>query len=207
MQLQTILNKVRKFKGYVYENVTLSQDGKRLDVHIRPRKGASPTCSGCGRKGPVYDQLPKARRFGFVPLGQTVFRSVRYAVPRGIAHNSWENVTAIGIDEIAWKKGHKYLTLVYQINEGGRRLLFVAQDRTKESLAQFFRLLKADNCRRIEYGVSGNRTAGTYGLRVPGHSRNGCIAAAFGVSLVGVQESAFGALLGQCRAGQRQGTG
>ena len=70
MQLQTILNKVRKFKGYVYENVTLSQDGKRLDVHIRPRKGASPTCSGCGRKGPVYDHLPKARRFEFVPLWQ-----------------------------------------------------------------------------------------------------------------------------------------
>ena len=163
MQQPRILNKVRKFKGYVYENVTLPQDGKRLDVHIRPRKGASPTCSGCGRKGPVYDQLPKARRFGFVPLGQTVFRSVRYAVPRGIAHNSWENVTAIGIDEIAWKKGHKYLTLVYQINEGGRRLLFV-----------------------------GNRTAGTYGLRVPGHSRNGCIAAAFGVSLVGVQKFALG---------------
>jgi transposase len=198
MQLQTILNKVQKFKGYVYENVTLSQDGKKLDVQIRPRKGSSPTCSGCGRKGPVYDHLPKARRFEFVPLWQiavffvyvmrrvdcrhckrivveqvpwsdgkhhttltyrwflaewgrrlswaetaaafhtswqTVFRSVRYAVPRGIAHNSWENVTAIGIGEIAWKKGHKYLTLVYQINEGGRRLLFV-----------------------------GNRTAGTYGL-------------------------------------------
>ena len=37
--------------------------------------------------------------------------------------------------------------LVYQINEGGRRLLFVAQERTKESLAQFFRILKADNCK------------------------------------------------------------
>ena len=69
-------------------------------------------------------------------------------------HNSWENVTAIGIDEIAWKKGHKYLTLVYQINDEGRRLLFVAQERTKESLAQFFRLLKADNCSRIESVVS-----------------------------------------------------
>jgi transposase len=217
MQLQTILNKVQKFKGYVYENVTLSQDGKKLDVLIRPRSGSSPTCSDCGRKGPVYDHLPKARRFEFVPLWQiavffvcvmrrvdcrhckrivveqvpwsdgkhhttltyrwflaewgrrlswsetaavfrtswqTVFRSVRYAVMWGIANNSWENVTAIGIDEIAWKKGHKYLTLVYQINEGGRRLLFVAQERTKESLAQFFRMLKADKCQRIEYVVS-----------------------------------------------------
>jgi transposase len=75
----------------------------------------------------------------------------------GIVHDSWENVTAIGLDEIAWKKGHKYLTLVYQINEGGRRLLFVAQERTKEYLAQFFRILKADNCKRIEYVVSDMR--------------------------------------------------
>ena len=217
MQLQTILNKVQEFKGYVYENVTLSQDGRQIDVQIRPRRGSCPTCSDCGRKGAVYDHLPTARRFEFVPLWQiavffvyvmrrvdcryckrivveqvpwsdgkhqttltyrwflaewgrrlswsetatifrtswqTVFRSVRYAVMWGIAHNSWENVTAIGIDEIAWKKGHKYLTLVYQINEGGRRLLFVAQERTKESLAQFFRMLKADNCQRVEYVVS-----------------------------------------------------
>jgi hypothetical protein len=40
MQLQTILNKVQKFKGYVYENVTLSQDGKQIDVQIRPRRGS-----------------------------------------------------------------------------------------------------------------------------------------------------------------------
>ena len=31
---------------------------------------------------------------------QKVFHSVRYAVMWRIAHNSWENVTAIGIDEI-----------------------------------------------------------------------------------------------------------
>ena len=45
MQLQTILNKVQKFKVYVYENVTMSQDGKKLDVHIRPRRGSCLTCS------------------------------------------------------------------------------------------------------------------------------------------------------------------
>ena len=72
----------------------------------------------------------------------------------GIVQDSWGNVAAIGIDEIAWKEGHKYLTMVYQINEGGRRLLFVAQERTKESLAQFFRMLKADNWKQIEYVVS-----------------------------------------------------
>ena len=45
MQLQTILNNVRKFKGHVYENVTLPQDGKKPDVHIRPRRGSCLTCS------------------------------------------------------------------------------------------------------------------------------------------------------------------
>ena len=161
MQMGTILHKVQKYKGYVYKNVTLSQDGKQIDVQIRPRRGSCPTCSDCGRKGAVYDHLPTARRLSWAETAtifrtswQTVFRSVRYAVMWGIAHNCWENVTAIGIDEIAWKKGHKYLMLVYQINEGGRRLLFVAQDRTKESLAQFFRMLKADNCQRVEYVVS-----------------------------------------------------
>jgi hypothetical protein len=37
-----------------------------------------------------------------------------------------------------------------------------------------------------------NRTAGTYGLQVPGHPRNGCIPAAFGVPLVGGSEICFG---------------
>jgi hypothetical protein len=50
MQLQSILNKVQKFKGYVYENVTLSQNSRRFDDHIRARKGASPTCSGVAAK-------------------------------------------------------------------------------------------------------------------------------------------------------------
>ncbi|MCG6868803.1 MAG: DUF4143 domain-containing protein [Gammaproteobacteria bacterium] len=32
-------------------------------------------------------------------------------------------VQTIGVDEIAWKKGHKYLTLVYQIDSHCKRLL------------------------------------------------------------------------------------
>jgi hypothetical protein len=29
-----IMNKVQKFKGYVHENVSWSQDGKSLEVHF-----------------------------------------------------------------------------------------------------------------------------------------------------------------------------
>ena len=72
---------------------------------------------------------------------QSVFRSVRHAVMWGIVNRQWGPVTAIGVDEIAWKKGHKYLTLVYQIDDGCKRLLWVGRERTEESLRGFFKVM------------------------------------------------------------------
>ena len=37
---------------------------------------------------------------------------------------------AIGVDEIQYAKGHKYLTLVCQIDQGFTRLLWVGKERT-----------------------------------------------------------------------------
>lgn len=45
------------------------------------------------------------------------------------------------MDEIQWQRGHHYLTLVYQIQDGMKRLLWVAQERTEDSLRGFFRHL------------------------------------------------------------------
>lgn len=68
-----------------------------------------------------------------------VFRSVKMAVAWGLAHRDLDNVTAIGIDEICWKKkGEKFLTLVYQIDAGCKRLLWVGKDRTRKTLESFF---------------------------------------------------------------------
>lgn len=68
-----------------------------------------------------------------------VFRSVKMAVVWGLANRNLDNITAIGIDEICWKKkGSKFLTLVYQIDNGCKRLLFVGKDRTKKTLLSFF---------------------------------------------------------------------
>jgi hypothetical protein len=39
-------------------------------------------------------------------------------------------IRAIGVDEIQYAKGHKYLTLVYQIDQGITRLLWVGRERT-----------------------------------------------------------------------------
>lgn len=85
---------------------------------------------------------------------QSVFRSVRYAVFWGLAHRDWGQIESIGIDEIAWRKGHKYLTLVYQIDEGCKRLLWIGRERTEESLRGFFRMLGAEVASGIRFVCS-----------------------------------------------------
>lgn len=85
---------------------------------------------------------------------QSVFRSVRHAVMWGVVHRKWGSIAAIGIDEIAWRKGHKYLTLVYQIDEGCKRLLWISRDRTEESLRRFFRILPQKVTGRIQFVCS-----------------------------------------------------
>ena len=67
-----------------------------------------------------------------------VFRSVKMAVAWGLTQRNLENITAIGIDEISWGKGPKYLTLVYQIDAGCRRLLWIGRERTQKTLRTFF---------------------------------------------------------------------
>jgi len=54
-----------------------------------------------------------ARRFR--TSWDTVFRSVEAAVVWGLAQRCLDGIRSIGVDELAWKKGYKYLTLVYQL--------------------------------------------------------------------------------------------
>ena len=70
---------------------------------------------------------------------EKVFQAVEYVVEWGLAHRDLSGVTAIGVDEIAWRKGHNYLTMVYQIDEGNTRLLWVGKERTVKTLLRFFR--------------------------------------------------------------------
>jgi transposase len=72
---------------------------------------------------------------------QNVFRSVKHAVLWGLAHRNMGGIEAIGVDEIQWQRGHKYLTLVYQTDEDCRRLLWAGKDRATKTLLQFFRML------------------------------------------------------------------
>ena len=202
MQLKTILNRVQKFKSFVYGNIVwLDPDQKTaLKIEILARANSKPLCSGCERPGPWYDTL-EPRMFEFVPLWniavflvyamrrvncprcgvkvetvpwaegkhtltrtymhflatwakrlswketavafrttwEKVFHSVEWAVQWGLAHRDLSNVRSIGVDEVLWQRGHKYLTVVYQIDSECKRLLWVGRDRTIKTLLRFFR--------------------------------------------------------------------
>jgi len=203
MQLKTILNRVQKFKSFVYGNIFWLQSGENLElvIEVAARANSNPICSGCDRAGSVYDRLA-TRLFEFVPLWniavflayamrrvnckrcgvtvetvpwaegkhtltktymhflakwakklswketagafrtswEKVFHSVQWAVEWGLAHRDLSNVTSIGVDEVLWHRGHKYLTVVYQIDSECKRLLWVGKDRTIKTLLRFFRM-------------------------------------------------------------------
>jgi transposase len=218
MQLQTILNRVEKYKSFVYGRTRLVENpaGRpTVEVEVRARANGRATCSGCGRKGPGYDRLPE-RRFEFVPLWgmavyflyalrrvdcphcgvtveavpwcrgkqrhtrtyqwflaqwarrlswqetarvfgtswQSVYEAVKLAVIWGWMHDTWKKVRTLGIDEIAWRKGHSYLTLAYQLDEGRKRLLWVGQEREQQTLERFFDCLGAQASRKVRFVCS-----------------------------------------------------
>jgi transposase len=217
MRIQTILNRVEKFKSFVYRGVRLEEqdDGPALIVGVEPRKNNRPVCSGCGGAGPAYDRLEE-RRFEFVPIwGILVFlayrmrrvdckrcgvtvemvpwcdgknqltttyrwylatwakrlswsevgsifrtswdsvcRAVEHAVEWGLANRDLSEVTALGIDEIAWARGHTYLTLVYDISGESKRLVAVEEERTSASLRSCLESLGESVCHKVRYVCS-----------------------------------------------------
>jgi len=82
---------------------------------------------------------------------QSVYRSVTLAVLWGLANRTLDGIKAIGVDEIQWRKGHQYLTLVYQIEDGCKRLLWVGVDRTEASLRGFFDLLGEQRSKALAF--------------------------------------------------------
>jgi len=93
-----------------------------------------------------------ARRFG--TSWDSVFRAVEQAVRWGLAHRNLDGIASIGVDELAWKKGHKYLTVVYQIDRGCRRLLHISRERTVQSFNTFFDMLGEERSHRLEFVAS-----------------------------------------------------
>jgi len=213
MQLKTILNRVQKYKSFVYGEGRFV--GDEIEVEIFPRANSRPLCPKCDVPRPGYDTLP-VRRFEFVPLlalkvfflyglrrvdcpacgpivekvpwsdgkspltttyawflagwakrmswldvsrafrtsWDSVYRSVEMAVVWGRKHMDLSGITAVGIDEIQWHKGHKYLTLAYQIDPGHKRLLWIGRERKAKTLLQFFKWLGVKRSKALQFVCS-----------------------------------------------------
>lgn len=83
-----------------------------------------------------------------------VFRSVRHVVEYGLKHRILSDIEAIGVDEVHYKKGQNYLTVVYQLDEGRKRLLYIAKKRTVKSFLGFFRLIGKEASSKIQFVCS-----------------------------------------------------
>lgn len=70
------------------------------------------------------------------------------AVERGLKRRGPLEARHLGVDEKAFKRGHQYVTLVSDLATGHVR--YVAQSRTKETLASFYALLSATETAGIE---------------------------------------------------------
>ena len=82
------------------------------------------------------------------------WRSVGAMVARVLADldaaagDRWDGIRRIGIDEISYKRGHNFLTVVVDHDTG--RLLWMTPGRTKRALGLFFERLGPDRCARLE---------------------------------------------------------
>jgi len=70
-----------------------------------------------------------------------VRRAVSWIVQWGLEHRELQDVRAVGVDELHWGRGKKsanFVTLIYQIDAGMRRLLWVGQRRRQSTLKAGF---------------------------------------------------------------------
>jgi len=83
-----------------------------------------------------------------------VFDAVEHVVTFGLGHRTLGQIDAIGVDEIQYAKGHKYPTLVYQIDLDVTRLLWVGKERTIESFQGFFTTIGDEVASKIVFVCS-----------------------------------------------------
>jgi transposase len=88
---------------------------------------------------------------------EAVYRSVQWFVQWGLAHRKLQGVTGIGIDEIHWGQGKRaaaFLTVIYQIDSGCRRLLWVGPKRTQATLKRGWQALGPEVVKGLKFVCS-----------------------------------------------------
>lgn len=77
-----------------------------------------------------------------------VQQAVKAAVAWGRQRQDLSELTHIGVDEIARKRGHVYMTVVYDLKKS--RLVWAGGGRTRETMERFFDFLGEEGSRRLE---------------------------------------------------------
>ena len=85
------------------------------------------------------------QRIAWRTVGEIITRVVADA--DAVAGDRLSGLRRIGIDEISYKRGHKYLTVV--VDHATGRLVWIGEGRSKATLVQFFELLGPQRCAQI----------------------------------------------------------
>lgn len=83
-----------------------------------------------------------------------VFTACQMAVEWGRKQLKLDNIRSIGIDEVLWHRGKKFLTVVYQIDPHCKRLLWIGKGRSRRTLAAFFKWLGTERTANLEFVCS-----------------------------------------------------
>jgi len=78
----------------------------------------------------------------------TISAAVDVVVQYGLSKRDLSGITHIGIDEISRKKGHEYLTNVYDLRT--RTLIWSGEGRTESTLRKFFDFLGKDRSQQLQ---------------------------------------------------------
>lgn len=99
-----------------------------------------------------------ARRLSWAETAQAfsvawadVYGSVKWVVAYGLKNRDLSGIAALGVDEIHVGKKAKFWTLVYQIDEHCKRLLWIGHDRTEETFHLFFMAFGPGFCSGIHF--------------------------------------------------------
>ena len=79
-----------------------------------------------------------------------VFSGVAMAVSWGRARVDLTNITALGVDEIYWAK-KSFLTMVYQIDNHCKRLIWCGEDRKEATIRSFFDWYGDDRSQQLKF--------------------------------------------------------
>lgn len=96
-------------------------------------------------------EMPLAAVAGLVAEHDTrLWRVVRHYVGQAHGRQDWSGVQAVAIDETATRKGHRYATVVVEMDpdkERPARLLFMTPERSAASVGQFVEAMPAHGAR------------------------------------------------------------